>query len=250
MFLREYEEPATAVAIQGRLGLSGQMAFDVSNACMGFIDAWCIADSMIASRRIRKALLVAADKMSVLSENAVKIVNSGGDVYDQFSSFTMGDGAAAAIVGPRSSGRRGINLKAGLRESFGQYSDLCIIKSYAEGIMRTQTKPLWEAGSTKFAAVDEAVLDHLKWSKDSLDFCVPHQVSVNAIKKHSELFGIPFEKNIMTFQGYGNMASVSIPFTLSMGMNKLKQWKNQRVLCTAYASGLGLGAFGLEMYGQ
>ncbi len=125
------------------------MAFDVSDACIGFIDAWCIADAMIATRRVRKALLVGAEKSYFVCENAVKQANSGGDILDQYASLTMGNGAVAAVVGLKSNGRRGINLTAGIRETYGEYSNLCILKSYHEAIMKTQPKKLVEAGSFK-----------------------------------------------------------------------------------------------------
>jgi len=90
---RHYAEPATAVLIQHELGLNGPMAFDVSNACLGFTDAICIADSMIASKRIRYALLVSAEKVSFIGDRAIDEINSGGNVFEQFASLTVSDGA-------------------------------------------------------------------------------------------------------------------------------------------------------------
>ncbi len=245
---REYEEPATAVLIQDRLGLSGQMAFDVSDACMGFIDAWCIADAMIATKRIRMALLVSAEKTSVLSENALKIVNAGGDIMDQFSSFTMADGAVAAVIGPQSSGTKGINLMAGARESYGEYNSLCFLKSYFEGIMRSQPKQLFEAALSKFLPVTEAVLSRLDWNKDTIDLFITHQPAIPAMKKGAEMLGVSYEKAGVTFPEYGNIGAVSVPFTLSFSLAEQTEWKKQRIMCIALASGIGIGVLGLETY--
>ena len=68
---REFTEPATATLIHHRLGLKQATAFDVSNACLGFVDGWFIADSMIASGRASLALIVTAEAGSKYSELAV-----------------------------------------------------------------------------------------------------------------------------------------------------------------------------------
>ncbi len=98
--------------------------------------------------------------------------------------------------------------------------------------------------------MDDAIINHLGWSKNGIDIFIPHQASVSAVKQGCKALGVPFEKNVVIFPQYGNMASVHIPFTLSIALENLKVWGKQKILITAVASGIGVGAIGLETYGN
>jgi 3-oxoacyl-[acyl-carrier-protein] synthase III len=247
---REYLEPATAILIQNRLGLTGRIAFDISNACLGFLNAWSIADAMIASGRIRKALLVSGEKIARVSDEALKVVNEGGDVRQQFASFTIGDGSVAAIVGKKSDNSRGVKLSAGLCETFAEHCNLCIVKSYTEGIMNTDAKELFDTALSKHNPLVNAVIDHLNLDLKDFDTFIMHQASIPAVAKCADIIGVPFSKFVNTFAENGNMATVSLPFTLSVAMDKLHTWKKQRIMLIGFASGIGVGVFGLETCGN
>ncbi|MDD2861680.1 MAG: 3-oxoacyl-ACP synthase, partial [Acidiphilium sp.] len=56
--------PATAVTIQGALGITAGFAFDISAACSGFIYAASIADAMIRAGQCRTALVIGTEVYS------------------------------------------------------------------------------------------------------------------------------------------------------------------------------------------
>src|SRR5258708_6925150 len=80
--------PSTACLVQRRLGLSGQMALDISAACSGFVYALTLADSMVRSGTAGRVLVVAAEAMTTLI-----------DYHDRGTCVLFGDGAGAAVVG-------------------------------------------------------------------------------------------------------------------------------------------------------
>ena len=52
--VRDYIEPATAHVLQERMGASNAIAFDVTNACLGFMNAIHLMDSLIATGQARR----------------------------------------------------------------------------------------------------------------------------------------------------------------------------------------------------
>lgn len=63
----DYRTPATACALHGRLGLSEDCcAFDINQACSGYIHALKTAHAMVAAGTANRALLLNADTLSKL----------------------------------------------------------------------------------------------------------------------------------------------------------------------------------------
>ena len=89
--------PSTACFLQERLGIRGQMAFDLSAACTGFLYGLTVADRFVASGAVEHALVVGAELLS-------RIV----DWDDRATSVLFGDGAGAVVVGPATEPARGL----------------------------------------------------------------------------------------------------------------------------------------------
>lgn len=241
----EHVEPATAMCIANQLGLKRVIGFDVSDACLGFTDAWMIADSMIGMGRIRNALLVSAERSSMFSDIAIQAINNGEPLRDHYAALSLGDGSCAVLVGAKNPNHKSVSLLAGSREGYSEHVDLCILPSMGKPMV-TRSSKLLEAAVSKFPALVFSVLDHVDWTLDELDFYVAHQASLPVIKLASQMLNVPFDKSRNTMGQQGNMASVSVPFTLAKALEELPEWKNQKVLQLAFGSGLGIGVFALE----
>ena len=69
---RDFLEPATASVVHANLGLSrNAMIFDLSNACLGVINAIVVAGNMIESGQIKSALIVSGENGGPLLENTI-----------------------------------------------------------------------------------------------------------------------------------------------------------------------------------
>ena len=242
---REHEEPSTAALIQKRLGIKG-MAFDVSNACLGFTDSWMIADSMIKTGKINRALIVTAEMISVLSDNAIAAINRGEDPKPHFASLTVGD-AAAAVVIDKKGRNKGINLLAGTRKTFSEHVDDCILPGFDQ-CMLSDASALMAAALDKYPAMAARIMQHLGWTVDDLERIVPHQPSVKIIKQGADLMNFPHEKLMILFPEYGNCASASVPMGIAKTVEEFTNWENKKILSIGFGSGLGVGVFGLETY--
>jgi 3-oxoacyl-[acyl-carrier-protein] synthase-3 len=92
---REHLEPSTAVAVHHNLGLSSSaMNFDVSNACLGFINAMHISATMIDSGQIEYALVVNGEDARRTQEATLARLASPDatirDFRNEFASLTLG----------------------------------------------------------------------------------------------------------------------------------------------------------------
>lgn len=243
---RQMLEPATATLIHHELGLQGAIAFDVTDACLGFVDAWCIADSMIAAGRIRSALLVCAEIGSPYTELATQAILAGEDVRMHFAALTLGDGSAAAIVSAKDSYAPTRGLWRGVRESYGEHHHLCVIPAAGQAML-TQPGKLVDAAMARAPNLVRDLLRASEWTSSDVDLVVPHQVTVRHTREGMRRCDLPEECAAMTIDRFGNMASVSVPFTLSEAIHSGRLFPGSRVLISGFGSGLGIGMLTLEL---
>ena len=93
-------EPATASYVHRLMGLGPKtQILDISNACLGFLNALILAGSLIETGQIRRAILVAGENGAPLVDKTIELLNEG--PYDRksikpfFANLTIGAGAVA-----------------------------------------------------------------------------------------------------------------------------------------------------------
>jgi acyl-CoA:acyl-CoA alkyltransferase len=231
---RDHLEPSTAVAVHHNLGLSSSaMNFDVSNACLGFINAMHIAATMIDAGQIEYALVVnGEDARRTQEATLARLARPDTTIRDfrnEFASLTLGSGAAAAVLGPHDGD--GHQLLGGIARTASEYHELCV--GDIDG-MRTDTKGMFDGAiSLAVAAWEEARDD---WDWQDMDCYVMHQVSImhtNAIIEH---LGLNPERVPVTFPRLGNVGPAALPLTLVGHSDQLTD--GDRVLCMGIGSGL------------
>ena len=101
---RDCLEPATACMVHSGLGLKPHaMNFDISNACLGFLNGFFTVADMIELGHIERGLIVGTEMSSPLIqatiEKILKKVNIGLDEAQEYlPSLTLGSGSAAIIL--------------------------------------------------------------------------------------------------------------------------------------------------------
>ena len=103
---RAHLEPSTAVYVHHTMGLPTPcLNFDVSNACLGFVNGMQLASAMIDCGQIRYAVVVAGEDAQTVQENTIARLSGPRspprDVMAEFATLTLGSGAAAMVLGPR-----------------------------------------------------------------------------------------------------------------------------------------------------
>src|SRR5215212_3765260 len=145
---RRYLEPSTAVAVHDALGLPRSCQnFDVTNACLGFVNGMEIAAAMIDSGVVDHALIVNGEDSQPVQERTIDRLNQpdtvARDVLSQFATLTLGSGAAAMVLGRADSHPEGHRLIGSANRAGTEHHELCIGNN---DVMRTDLKGLLDAG--------------------------------------------------------------------------------------------------------
>ena len=238
-------EPATATLIQERLGLDCIVAFDVSNACLGFLDGFCLANALISSGQAESVLLVTAEIGTLYNRLAAEALARGDKPDSHFASLTLGDGAVAALVTATDPTPGSLNFRYGIRRTLARYSDLCIIRD-KHSPMQTQPAKLFSAALLHFTPLIRDVVAATGWSMKDIDLIVPHQASSRAITLGALRVGYPLRKTAVTVKEFGNMASAALPFALAHAIEKRGLEDLHRIALLGFGSGLGIAVFTLE----
>lgn len=235
---RPYLEPSVAVGVHSDLGLpSSAMNFDITNACLGFVNAITLASSLIDAGQVKYVLIVNGEDIRHLSDATVKRLNSTDyeidrdDFMSEFASLTLGCGAAAAVVGPADDHPEGHRIIGGVTRAATQHHGLCVGD---ERGMYTDSRGLLEGGLELVMDAWEDAKEHFDWQ--DMDSYVTHQVSslhTSSIIKEAKL---DKRRVPVTYPELGNVGPASLPITLAREAPKLGA--GDRVLCMGVGSGL------------
>src|SRR3954452_6772471 len=127
---RRYLEPATAVAVHDTIGLPPSCQnFDVTNACLGFVNGIEIAAAMIDAGMTEYALVVNGEDSRPVQEATIGRLMQPGitakEVLTEFAAFTLGSGAAAVVPGRAHRPPQGHRVVTPLSRAGTEHHQLC-----------------------------------------------------------------------------------------------------------------------------
>lgn len=242
---RRHLEPATAVAVHDAIGLpTSCQNFDVTNACLGFVNGMEIAAAMIDAGHVDYTLVVDGEDAREVQEACIARLSGPGvtskDVMEQFATFTLGSGAAAMLLGPADRHPEGHRLVAAVSRAGTEHHELCIGDNT---MMSTDLKGLLDAGLQLSSDLWAEATEEFDWT-DGMDRYVIHQVSVVHTRALSERLGIDKDRVPLTFPDRGNIGPVSVPYTLAEETSSLEP--GDRVLLMGIGSGLNAACLEIE----
>lgn len=226
--------PATAMKVQAAIGSKG-FGFDVQAVCSGFVYALSVADSMIQSGQIKRALVIGAETFSRLL-----------DWEDRATCVLFGDGAGAVIlealetedkVGILSTHLHSDGSLQALLESDGGVST-----TQTAGHVRMMGRDVFKHAVANLASVVEEVLEHNQISADDIDWLVPHQANKRIIDSTAKKLKMDESRVVVTVHKHGNTSAASIPLAFCDAYQSGKIKKGQLVLMEAMGAGLTWGA--------
>jgi 3-oxoacyl-[acyl-carrier-protein] synthase-3 len=248
---RDMLEPATAAFAHHKIGLPATaQIFDVSNACLGFLNALTVAGAMIESGQIRCALVVSGENGRPLVEQTLRTLAGGSlnrnEIKPYFANLTIGSGAVGAIVCHRSlvTGRPH-RILGGVARAATRHSSLCQGDTHgAEALaMQTDSEQLLLAG---------VELAHATWSEftqgqgNVFDRYICHQVGSVHRRKLYEALGLELTRDFSTFETLGNTGSVALPATLAAAVTAGAVKPGDKVALLGIGSGLNCLMLALE----
>ena len=241
-------EPATAHVVQDKIGATNAVAFDVSNACHGFMNGIHLMDALIATGQARRGLIVTGEQGSKYTLKAIDALRQTTDreVFLRLAGgFTIGDAGAAMIMGPKlgpDSGFMGFML-----QSKGQYSNLCTCgrRGDQESLLETHMPEIIEAHIRLLAEMYDSFMEKLGWIPRDIVRFVHHQVGRKIFKHHVKYAGISLDVMTDTVTTMGNLITANIPVNL-YNLMKNKEVKNgDKVFIAGAGSGLSVSQSGL-----
>ena len=243
---RDRLEPSTAAYVHGLLGLGPQaQILDVSNACLGFLNAVVLAAGLVESGQIRRALVCCGENGRPLVERTIRLLNEDlsltrDGIKPYFANLTIGAGGAAAVVSRDDlAGAEAIRLLAGAWETDSSANALCEGDTSSDELdMRTDSEALLAAGVGLAQRCWGRFKAESGWREDTPDRIITHQVG----RRHSSLLferlGLDPAKDYQSFGRLGNVGSVSLPATLALARAEGRVRRGEKAALLGIGSGL------------
>jgi len=234
---RLHLEPSTAVAVHDAVGLPPSCQnFDVTNACLGFVNGIEIAGAMIDAGMTEYALVVNGEDSRPVQEATIERLTQPGltakDVMAEFAAFTLGSGAAAVVLGRADRHPEGHRIVTAVSRAGTEHHELC---TGDNTVMTTDLKRLLHAGLQLSQDLWTDAAEEFGWT-EGVDRYVVHQVSQVHTDAICARLGLEADRVPRSFPEYGNMGPVSVPFTLAGQVDSLAA--GDRVLLMGIGSGL------------
>lgn len=237
-------EPSAAVDVHHQLDLpTSTLNFDLSNACLGFVNGMQLAGMMIDSGQIDYALIVDGEGSRLTQERTIARLQSpettSQDVLDNFATLTLGSGGAAMVLGRASDHSDAHRFVGGVARAATEHHTLCVGDLTQ---MKTDARALLEAALELSTGLWSEAASVFDWS--DLDCYVMHQVSNVHTAAVTKAIDIDPARVPLTFPHYGNIGPASIPFTLAQQLDDLSA--GDRVGCLGIGSGLNACVIEIE----
>lgn len=227
---RDFLEPATASLVHQQLNLPSSCTFfDLSNACLGVLNAMVVAANLIESGHIKNALVVSGENSGPLIFQTLKNIQENPNISRRemkrlFANFTIGSAAVAFLLS---------EIKSDLPKLLGGSSmvdsssaHLCKGGGDVNSLtMETESEVLMEKGIHLAAA---------NWDKTQTiigktDWIITHQVGLAHEKALISALNLKNQKTFSTYAEFGNTGSSALPLTL-MKLAETNQIKKGEVL--------------------
>lgn len=244
---RDMLEPATASFAHHKIGLGANcQIFDLSNACLGFLNGLVTLGAMIDAGQIKCGMIVAGENGRPLVERTIqhllKAPLDRNGIKPFFANLTIGSGAVGAVVCHEDllpAGAPKHRLVAGAYMSATQHSELCQGDTAGEELqMETDSEQLLIAGVEVAKQTWARFEQETGWSRTTPDHFVCHQVGSMHRRKLYETVGLDLAKDFSTFETLGNTGSAALPTALALAADKGVLKSGQKAALLGIGSGI------------
>lgn len=230
--------PATATAIQYKLGCGEGAAFDVQAVCSGFLFALATADGLMKQGLFRTALVIGAETFSRIL-----------DWSDRGTCVLFGDGAGAVVLRCESTSEsdplQGViahHIRTDGSKSDLLYVDGGVSSTGTIGHVRMEGNRVFRHAVTNISNAILAVLEETGLTTADVDWFVPHQANQRILDGVAKKLGIDEDQVISTVSHHGNTSAASIPLALDTAVRDGRIKAGDLVLSEAMGGGFSWGA--------
>ncbi len=230
--------PASATAVQMRLGITHGVAFDLQAVCSGFIFALTTADKFLRSGSHKRALVIGAETFSRIL-----------DWQDRTTCVLFGDGAGAIVLEaqeqPDGLAGRGVlttHLRSDGRHTSKLYVDGGPSLTGTVGHLRMEGREVFKHAVGMITDVMTDAYAATGTSSADLDWFVPHQANKRIIDASADKLKIDPAKVVITVDRHGNTSAASIPLALDVAVKDGRIQKGHLVMLEAMGGGFTWGS--------
>lgn len=223
----DHETPKDVYRIAHEIGCNGAMCWTVDTACASFLTHLHCAYS-----------LALAGKKRILLINSMNWVTRAFNKNDgQFA----GDGAGATIIERCKNSEHYIaNKEISSTDQFDFIKlDSAQLTGKREEIYFSKNRNIILRSVDILSEVADNLIEEHSINKEDINWVISHQPGIPALERWHSLLEIPIEKNLNTFNLYGNMSAANIPITLDYFLTQ-KQILKKDDLILFFSAGAGI----------
>ncbi|MBE9047533.1 ketoacyl-ACP synthase III [Pleurocapsales cyanobacterium LEGE 10410] len=229
----------SACKIQGLIGASNAVAFDLTAACSGFVFALITAAQFVRTGTYENTLVIGADLLSRWL-----------DWSDRSSCVLFGDGAGAIVCQQIPNGDRLLGFQMNSRGSQNHCLNLNYqhnSRALIDGIVSQQGtyQPITMNGKEVYrfavAQVPEAIektMFHANLTAEDLDWLLLHQANHRIMDAVAKRLGIPPAKILSNIAEHGNTSAASIPLALDAAIRSGQVKSGDKIAVSGFGAGL------------
>lgn len=233
----------SASQIQGMIGATKAVAFDLTAACSGFVFALITASQFIRNGVYENIVVIGADCLSRWV-----------DWSDRTTCILFGDGAGAVVCQGSEIGDRLLGfemcsngkLNSALNLAYqGEVKNIGHNKQIIQGGFGKITmngREVYRFAVSKVPEVIEKALFKADLTTDKIDWLILHQANQRIIEAVAERLSIPSWKIISNLSEYGNTSAASIPLALDEAVSQGKIRNGNTIVTSGFGAGLTWGA--------
>lgn len=251
---RDMMEPATASFVHNNLGLpSSCLIFDISNACLGFLDGMVMLANMIELGQVKNGLVVSGETAEELLESTLLSLLEDKtltrkSIKPAFASLTIGSGSMGLFMRRAVKGEEKPLLVCGAWKANTIHSDLCHGGQSGDKttLMATDSEELLYRGVETALLTWREFSQNSGWQGGDVDHFFCHQVGSAHAKLLFEQLDLAPEKNFATLATLGNVGSVSAPITMAMAIEQGVFRPGKKGALLGIGSGINCMMLGVE----
>ena len=234
--------PSTACIISSKLGIHGEMAFDISAACSGFVYGLDLARGILSANPDAKILLVATEALT-------RRLNW----QDRGTSVLFGDGAGAMILGTGECAKKAELVDTKCRADGAQHLLLTVgggsNHRYELGdavqpdfYIQMQGREVFKMAVRSLTSICRELLERNNLEVKDIDLFIPHQANLRIIEAVGSRLAMEHDKIFVNVDEHGNTSAASIPLALREAWELGRITPGMRVLLSTFGGGFTWGA--------
>lgn len=230
----DYNSPSVACLVQGAIGATNALAFDLGAACAGFVYALSMGEKLIRTGS-KKGLIIGGEVIS-------KIL----DWQDRSTAVLFGDGAGGVLLEEN-------DQQHLLKESL--HADGTRGMSLTSGYINPHNNPYRQTSTPKNACltmvgrdifdfatrdVAKSIAELIEGEKETIDYFLLHQANSRILDKMARKLQVDRAKFLQNVDKYGNTSAATIPILLDEAVRAgtIVLGHNQKVVLSGFGGGL------------